>query len=594
MEAPDHKAPKAEFRDGDEVMDKSRFGEVLEDIGISSKKEETEARPRPKKKAAKPSRKKPARPEKKRKPKPSIDFDDDDRSDETAIEDDPRMLDEPQTLDESAPRILGEPSMPSDEDLARPSSNYVDEDDEEDEDANYVPPYSLVAQLLQEDNIVGKERRGKPLVEVLTLQGDTVSAANLLRPGDSFWVGPEIGILRRRRARDLPPRVRLLKYKRGGECQVEMHKQVTGTLKRGQQRIKLDSVSGMEKDRRRGTMMMGFKTGEILDIVDAGSRYHIRFVSPPPPVQDGRGVIERIRPDKSILRAFGGSLGAHIVALILVYLLVPPEIVHSTLRKNDEFVEVIMDAAPDIEEEKPPEEEPEEEEPQKAEDEKAPPKQNKSKRKSRSGGTTKAPAGVLGLLSKKGSSKAPGPAAAVAAVSNLTAARVPGAASGYRVSGLIGKLPSNSLSVGGGGGGLMTKGGAALLRGGGGGGGLARGKKRGVGGLVQKNPKAMRSVGQGHLDRDEIQKVINKHIGQIQRCYERELLRTPGLSGKVQVEWTIATSGKVRSARQTYTSIRSNGVSNCILGAIRSWVFPRPKGGEVIVNYPFIFKSIGF
>jgi hypothetical protein len=104
----------------------------------------------------------------------------------------------------------------------------------------------------------------------------------------------------------------------------------------------------------------------------------------------------------------------------------------------------------------------------------------------------------------------------------------------------------------------------------------------------------MRSVGQGFLDRDEIQKVINQNIGQIQRCYERELLKSPGLAGKVQVEWTIATSGRVRSCRQTYTSMQGTAVSSCIMDAIRGWVFPQPKGGEVIVNYPFIFKSIGF
>jgi hypothetical protein len=218
-----------------------------------------------------------------------------------------------------------------------------------------------------------------------------------------------------------------------------------------------------------------------------------------------------------------------------------------------------------------------------------------SKKPPRHGGTSKAPAGVLGLLSKKGSSAAPGPAAAVAAVSNLSAAKVPGARSGFKVSGLIGKLPSSSLSVGGGGGGLVTKGGAALLRGGGGGAGRLSGKgTRGVGGLVQKNPKAIKPRGQGQLDRDEIQKVINANIGQIQRCYERELLKSAGLSGKIQVEWTIATSGRVRTTRQTFTSMKSNAVSSCIMGAIKRWVFPRPRGGEVIVTYPFIFKSIGF
>ena len=218
-----------------------------------------------------------------------------------------------------------------------------------------------------------------------------------------------------------------------------------------------------------------------------------------------------------------------------------------------------------------------------------------SKRKPKAGGTSKAAAGVLGLLSKRGSSKAPGPASAVAAVSNLSAARAPGGG-GFRVSGLIGKLPTSSLSVGGGGGGPVTKGGLALLRGGAGGAGRLAGGKgtRKVGGLVSRQPKAMKQKGQGSLDRDEIQKVINKGISQIQRCYERELLRTPGLSGKVQVEWTVAMSGSVKSVRQSFSSINSTPVVSCIMGKIKTWKFPRPRGGEVVVTYPFIFKPVGF
>jgi hypothetical protein len=203
---------------------------------------------------------------------------------------------------------------------------------------------------------------------------------------------------------------------------------------------------------------------------------------------------------------------------------------------------------------------------------------------------------VLGLLSKAGSSAAPGPAAALAAVSNLSAANAPGAAGGFRVSGLTSNLPTSDILVGGGGGGgLVTKGGAALLRGGGGGAGALSGKgERGVGGMVQKMPQAMRAAGQGSLDRDAIQKVINANVSQIQRCYERELINKPGLSGKVEVEWTVGTSGAVKGVRQKFSSLDSLPAVNCILEHIRGWQFPQPKGGEVVVSYPFVFKSISF
>ena len=48
--------------------------------------------------------------------------------------------------------LEGEP-----EELGQPPEFYEEEDDDDDE-SDYVPPYSLVAQLLQEDNVVGRDR----------------------------------------------------------------------------------------------------------------------------------------------------------------------------------------------------------------------------------------------------------------------------------------------------------------------------------------------------------------------------------------------------------------------------------------------------
>ena len=84
----------------------------------------------------------------------------------------------------------------------------------------------------------------------------------------------------------------------------------------------------------------------------------------------------------------------------------------------------------------------------------------------------------------------------------------------------------------------------------------------------------------GKWVRDEIQKVINDNIGAIQRCYERELMSKPGLSGKVEVEWTIGTNGGVKGTRQKFSSLDSVAAVNCILDRIRTWQFPQPKGGE--------------
>lgn len=541
----------AEFRSRGEVLDRDELGDVLAGIGIAPEEE-----------------------------KPARDDDEEDSPEE--------------------PTAHYMPEARSAEEEPAPGDGYEpDDDDEEEED--FEPPYSLVQTLVGEDAAVAHGAKGAaPCIEVLTLRGDSVQDVTLLERGQSFWVGPEIGFLRRRQARDLPPRIELVKYRRNGRCDIEFPKNADGNVTKGVQKVKLSSVASSQgrKQRRRGTAVAGLSQGEVIDVADGALTYHIRFAHPPAPLQDDRPLADRLRPDQSMMRSAGGAVLGHLLAAIVVTIAIPDAQVQLN-SKNDEFVEVRLEAEMKLEEpepEPPPEEPPPVEQPKAVE--KVPPKMEAAPRKikkQKTGGTSPAPPGILGLLNKTGSSAAPGPAAAVAALSNLSAAKVPGGTSGYRVSGLIGKLPTSELSVGGGGGGPVTKGGAALLRGGAGGAGALSGKgERAVGGLVQKVPQQMRSAGQGQLDRDEIQKVINKNINQIQRCYERELLKNPGLSGKVQVEWTVGTNGSVRSTRQKFADLNSSTAVSCILGAIKGWQFPQPRGGEVVVSYPFIFKPIGF
>ena len=57
------------------------------------------------------------------------------------------------------------------------------------------------------------------------------------------------------------------------------------------------------------------------------------------------------------------------------------------------------------------------------------------------------------------------------------------------------------------------------------------------------------------------------------------------------VKFTIAGNGSVIAASVEESSMNDSAVENCIVGKIRRWVFPAPKGGGiVVVKYPFIFK----
>ena len=97
----------------------------------------------------------------------------------------------------------------------------------------------------------------------------------------------------------------------------------------------------------------------------------------------------------------------------------------------------------------------------------------------------------------------------------------------------------------------------------------------------------------GGLDKSVIARIVRAHLGQIKQCYERQLLVDPNLFGKVVAKWTIGSDGKVVLSGIKKSTMGHRAVENCVVGKIRHWKFPKPKGGgKVIVSYPFLFKSI--
>jgi hypothetical protein len=213
------------------------------------------------------------------------------------------------------------------------------------------------------------------------------------------------------------------------------------------------------------------------------------------------------------------------------------------------------------------------------------------------------PSGVLSALNDLRPAADSGDNALRAAVSNIAAVRVPtGTSSSFQVSGTFSKLPGGEvrLATGGGGGGgrgRETRVGAELFRGaagakagrltGGGGGGNVRGTVRSAGRPVTRG---------GLLDAAAVQRVVTEHLAAVQGCYERQLLKDPGLQGKITFDWDVAPSGSVSSARMMSSSMGAGGgaVAACIVAEIRRWQFPKPVGGTASVRYPFIFRMSGF
>ncbi len=169
----------------------------------------------------------------------------------------------------------------------------------------------------------------------------------------------------------------------------------------------------------------------------------------------------------------------------------------------------------------------------------------------------------------------------------------------YKLSGLIGNQPVaatglGSFGIGAGGSGSGIKG-SELLRGKLGIGSLGAGNvgKGKVGGTVG-NAVARSVSAQGTIDKEAVARVINAHLHEVSSCYERALLKEPGLAGKIVLEWNISLAGTVASARTKSSTMRSASVETCILGVLKQWKFPPAKGAGVVVSYPFMFNSVGY
>ncbi|MCG3173213.1 MAG: hypothetical protein GMKNLPBB_01391 [Myxococcota bacterium] len=203
-------------------------------------------------------------------------------------------------------------------------------------------------------------------------------------------------------------------------------------------------------------------------------------------------------------------------------------------------------------------------------------------------------AGVLGFLNK-----------GFAGADNLIGAKGLGGEMENFLAGITGGVGADS--------GGMMGGGLAGLGGGGGGDGtgtyglggvgtLGRGGEGGYGldvGAKAKGEKKLNIEGgapeiYGSLDKEIIRRVIRAHANEIRYCYEKELIRSPGLFGKVTVTFVINKDGGVENERIKDTELNNEDVETCMLRKLKFWKFPEPKGGgKVIVTYPFILKRSG-
>lgn len=102
-------------------------------------------------------------------------------------------------------------------------------------------------------------------------------------------------------------------------------------------------------------------------------------------------------------------------------------------------------------------------------------------------------------------------------------------------------------------------------------------------------PEAPPAETESAIPRDAIRRVVRRHLPEVTRCYEHALETSPDLRARVVASITIDATGAVRDA--TIADSPDPELETCLAARIRTWTFPAPEGGGVVlVHYPFVLE----
>lgn len=89
----------------------------------------------------------------------------------------------------------------------------------------------------------------------------------------------------------------------------------------------------------------------------------------------------------------------------------------------------------------------------------------------------------------------------------------------------------------------------------------------------------------GSLPKDAIARSIRGQSAHVANCAKLG----PSAKGIVVIKFIIGGDGRVTTAQTVESSLGRRDVEDCLLGALKTWAFAKPKGGGiVVVSYPFV------
>lgn len=95
----------------------------------------------------------------------------------------------------------------------------------------------------------------------------------------------------------------------------------------------------------------------------------------------------------------------------------------------------------------------------------------------------------------------------------------------------------------------------------------------------------------GTIDTQQVNSFLNARFSQVKACYERRLKMNAYLEGKLDLNITIGTSGRVAGIEVNGDTVRDSEMLDCVKHTIAGWQFPKPEGGRVVIAKTFNFKK---